>query len=81
MQPRHLTKFFSKKRTCEFCFLRLSQQQKKVGYQISRKQYLCLKCALENKFITDQEIIQFVKSKIPEIRIPYTKQKNMRARY
>ena len=81
MQPRHLTKFFSRKRTCEFCFLTLSKQHKKVGYQISRKQYLCLKCALENKFITDQEIIKFVKSKIPEIRIPQHKQKSMRARY
>jgi len=81
LQPRRLTRFFSKKRTCEFCNLRLAQQQKKVGFKISRKQYLCLKCAIENKFISDQEIIKFVKSKIPEIRISYQKQKNMRARY
>ena len=81
MQPRRLTKLFSKKRTCEFCNLRLSQQEKKVGFKISRKQYLCLKCALENKFITDQEIIKFVKSKIPEIRISYREENNMRVRY
>ena len=81
MQPRHLTKFFAKTKTCEFCDLTLIQQQKKVGFKISRKQYLCLKCALENKFITDQEIIKFVKSKIPEIRISYRKQNDMRVRY
>jgi hypothetical protein len=52
-----------------------------VGFKISRKQYLCLKCAIENKFISDQEIIKFVKSKIPELRISYAKQKDLRIRY
>ena len=69
LQERHLTKKFYQKTRCEFCEHKLLEQQKKVGYQISKKQYLCLKCSLEKNFITDQEIISFIKSKIPEIKI------------
>ena len=81
MITRKLTKLFIKTTLCFFCDRKLIEQQKQIGYQIYRKKYTCLNCAIEKNFISDQEIIRFVKSKISEKQIPHWKIEEGRVRY
>ena len=81
MITRTLTRLFIKSTLCFFCDRKLIEQQKQIGYQIYRKKYTCLKCAIERNFISDQEIIKFLKSKIPEKNIPHWKIEEGRIRY
>ena len=81
MITRSLTKLFIKTTLCFFCDTKLISQEKQIGYQIYRKKYTCLRCAIEKNFISDQEIIKFLKSKIPEKSIPYWKIEEGRFRY
>jgi hypothetical protein len=78
---RKLTKLFIKTTLCFFCDRKLIEQQKQIGYQIYRKKYTCLKCAIERNFISDQQIIKFIKSKITEKNIPNWKIEEGRVRY
>jgi len=78
---RKLTKLFIKTTLCFFCDRKLIEQQKQIGYQIYRKKYTCLRCAIERNFISDQQIIKFIKSKITEKNIPNWKLEEGRVRY
>jgi hypothetical protein len=78
---RSLTKLFIKTTLCFFCDRKLIEQEKQIGYRIYKKKYTCLRCAIEKNFISDQEIIKFLKSKIPEKSIPYWKINEERVRY
>ena len=81
METRRLTASFLRNALCEYCDYRIIEQQEKISYKLNKKQYSCLKCAIERNFISDQEIIKFLKSKIPEKRIPHWKIEQQRVRY
>ena len=81
METRRLTKLFMKRTFCLYCDCKLISQDKKIGYKLNKKQYTCLNCAIEKNFISDQEIIRFVKSKISEKQIPHWKIEEGRVRY
>ncbi|DAC63958.1 MAG TPA: hypothetical protein D7I02_01220 [Candidatus Poseidoniales archaeon] len=81
METRRLTTLFIKNALCEYCDYKIIEQQEKISYKLNKKQYSCLKCAIEKNFITDQEIISFIKSKIYEKRIPHWKIEEQRFRY
>ena len=81
METRRLTKLFMKRAFCLYCDCKLISQDKKIGYKLNKKQYTCLNCAIEKNFISDQEIIRFVKSKISEKQIPHWKIEEGRVRY
>jgi len=81
METRRLTAAFLRNALCEYCDYKIIEQQEKISYKLNKKQYSCLKCAVEKKLISDQEIIKFIKSKIPEKRIPYWKIEQQRVRY
>ena len=81
MITRKLTKLFIKTTHCYFCDRKLIEQQKQIGYRIYKKQYTCLRCAIERNFISDQEIIRFIKSKITEKHIPNWKVEEGRVRF
>jgi|TARA_B110000438_G_C15379517_1_gene464148 hypothetical protein len=84
LQPRYLTKLFFKNVTCEKCEINLNEQKPRVAYSISKKKnsgFLCVHCSLEKHFITDQEIINFLKCKIIEKRVSVAVQNSRRARY
>ena len=70
-----------KRAFCLYCDCKLISQDKKIGYKLNKKQYTCLNCAIEKNFISDQEIIRFVKSKISEKQIPHWKIEEGRVRY
>jgi|APSaa5957512493_1039668.scaffolds.fasta_scaffold03741_3 hypothetical protein len=84
LQPRHLTKLFFKNVSCALCEINLNKQKPHVAYSISKKKnsgFLCLHCSLEKHFITDQEIINFLKCKIIEKRVSVAVQNSRRPRY
>jgi len=84
LQARHLTKLFFKNVTCERCEINLNEQKPRVAYSISKKKnsgFVCVHCSLEKHFITDQEIINFLKCKIIEKRVSVAVQNSRRARY
>ena len=70
-----------KRAFCLYCDCKLISQDKKIGYKLNKKQYTCLYCAIEKNFISDQEIIRFVKSKISEKQITHWKIEEGRVRY
>ena len=84
MEPRKLTKLFYKNVICDLCYIKLYEQEKIAAYSISKKRtkgFICLKCSIEKKFVTDQEIIKFLKSKIPENKMSIAEQEKQRVRY
>ena len=84
LQKRHLTRLFFKNVTCERCEINLNEQKPRVAYSISKKKnsgFVCVHCSLEKHFITDQEIINFLKCKIIEKRVSVAVQNSRRARY
>ena len=81
MITRKLTKLFIKTTNCYFCDRKLIEQERKIGYRIYKKKYTCLRCAIERNFISDQEIIGFIKSKIIEKHIPNWKVEEGRVRF
>jgi len=84
LQARHLTKLFFKNVTCERCEINLNEQKPRVAYSISKKKnsgFVCVHCSLEKHFITDQEIINFLKCTIIEKRVSVAVQNSRRPRY
>ena len=81
METRRLTKLITRKTFCLYCDCKLVSQEKQIGYKLNKKQFSCLNCAIEKNFISDQQIIKFLKSKITEVRIPQWKIEEGRVRY
>ena len=64
---------------CEHCEIRLPKENK-IAYSRTKKMktgFWCLACSLDKHFITDKEIMDFLKQK-PQPRIPHTRRKVVR---